>query len=104
MDAARVAQGSRRPVLGKALLILGGFFLVGQVALLWWHAAQYWDQTGSQAEHLSALGMALVHVVNTLAWNPDAALASVMTVLVSCWPLLLVVAGIALLIKNAARG
>lgn len=104
MAAARVAQGTRRLVLGKALLILGGFFLLGQTLYLCMHAVQYWHQTGLRGDLIASLGMALVHVVNTVAWAPAAALASVVTVLVSCWPLLLIVAGIVLLIKNAARG
>lgn len=105
MAAARMAaQGVKRPVLGKALLTLGGIFLVAQVALFSWHVAQYWDLSGGHAVGgLSAMGMAMVHVVNTLAWNPRAALASSLQVLVSCWPLLLVAAGIALLRGNAAR-
>lgn len=103
MAAAKMAAQRTKPVLGKALLTLGGVFLVTQVALLSWHAEQYWNQAGAKAvDPLSALGMAVVHLVNTLAWNPGAALASAARVLVSCWPLLLVVAGIVLLRKSAA--
>ena len=105
MAAARIAaQGTGRPVLGKALLTLGGIFLVAQVALFSWHVAQYWDRAGVQAAGaFSAAGMAAVHVVNTVAWNPGAALAGLVQVLVLCWPLLLVAAGIALLRKSASR-
>lgn len=103
MAAARIAaQGTGRPVLGKALLTLGGIFLVAQIALFSWHVAQYWDRTGARAVGgFSALGMAAVHLVNTVAWNPGAAVASSLQVLVLCWPLLLVIAGIVLLRKNA---
>jgi hypothetical protein len=103
MAAAKMAAQGTKPVVGKALLMLGGIFLVAQVALLTWHAEQYWNQTGARtAGLLSAVGTMLVHTVNTLAWNPGAALASAAKVLVSCWPLLLLVAGILLLRKNAA--
>lgn len=105
MAAARItARGTTRPALGKALLTLGGVFLVAQVALFSWHLTQYWDRAGAKAVGgLSALGMAAVHAVNTVAWNPGAALASSLQVLVLCWPLLLVAAGIVLLRKNAGR-
>ena len=104
MAAARMtAQGPGRPVLGKALLMLGGIFLVAQLALFSWHVAQYWDRTGARAMGgLSAAGMAVVQLVNTVAWNPDAALASSLQLLVLCWPLLLVASGVVLLRRNAA--
>ena len=103
MAAAKMVAQGTKPVVGKALLTLGGIFLVAQVALLSWHAEQYWNQTGAKtAGPLSALGTMIVHTVNTLAWNPGAALASAAEVLVSCWPLLLVAAGILLLRKSAA--
>lgn len=105
MAAARIAaQGTGRPVVGKALLTLGGILLVAQVALFSWHVAQYWDRAGAPAVGaFSAIGMAAVHLVNTVAWNPAAALAASVQVLVLCWPLLLVAAGIVLLRKSASR-
>jgi hypothetical protein len=104
MAARTATQRIGRQVLGKALLTLGGIFLVAQVALLSWHLKQYWNQSGAEAMGaVSAMGTAAVHLVNTVAWNPSAVLASATAVLVSCWPLLLVVAGMFLLGRRSGN-
>src|SRR5690242_16565078 len=105
MAAASIADpGTGRKRMVKALMLLGGILLVAEVALFSWHVEQYWDRAGAQAVGaFSAVGMAAVHLVNTVAWNPGAALAGSVQVLVLCWPLLLVAAGIVLLRKSASR-
>ncbi len=104
MTARTARQRIGRQVLGKVLLTLGGIFLVAQVALFSWHLEQYWNRSGAEAVGaLSTIGTAAVHLVNTVAWNPGAALASATAVLVSCWPLLLVVAGMFLLGRRSGN-
>ena len=102
--AKRITGGSGRVAVGKGLLILGGLFLAAQAALVSWNLSQYWNHAGSGLDALSSVGLALVHAVNTVAWNPAAALATAISVLVSCWPLLLIVTGIVLLRRPIANG
>jgi hypothetical protein len=43
---------------------------------------------------MGALGIAVLQIVDTVAWNPNGILLSLSRVLLLCWPVAVMVAGI----------
>ena len=97
MEAAMQArQASRKRNAGQILLAIGGVALFLQLWALWLEAGNAWS--GAAAESLGwigALGMAAVQMVDFIAWNPNGILLSLARVLLLCWPVALMIAGVA---------
>jgi hypothetical protein len=44
---------------------------------------------------MGALGMAVLQIVDAVAWNPNGILLSLTRVLLLCWPVAVMIAGVA---------
>jgi hypothetical protein len=99
-------RGFRRffPLIGLILLAGGLTVLFTQVHPV---AAQLWDRVGANADELGGFVPAAILTVNhaAQAWAFDRAnlLSALADILVSCWPVTLVISG-AVLLRNAFNG
>jgi len=99
-------RGFRRffPLIGLILLATGLTVLFAQVHPL---AAQVWDRVGANADELGGFVPAAILTVNQAAqaWAFDRAnlLSAFADMLLSCWPVILVISGVVLL-RNAFSG
>jgi ascorbate-specific PTS system EIIC-type component UlaA len=98
-------KGFRRffPVIGVVLLAAGLTVLAAQVNPV---ASRLWDRVGASADELGGLVPAAILTVNhaAQAWAFDRAnlLSTLRHMLLSCWPVILVILGVALLRKTPA--
>jgi len=84
----------RKRNLGTAILAMGGLALFLEIWSLWL-------QTGGVTSYgpteclgwLGAVGLALLHAANFVAWNPNAILLTLTRLLLLCWPVAVMSAG-----------
>lgn len=88
---------ARKQKAAKALLAIGGAALLFQLWALWLEAGQAWSHAAAESlGWLGALGVAVLQMVDYLAWNPNAVMLSVAKVLLLFWPVAVMAAGVAL--------
>jgi hypothetical protein len=90
---------TRKQKAGQALLTVGVIALFLQLWVLWLEAGSAWTH-GASLGWLGALGMAMLQVVDFVAWNPNGILLSVARMLLLCWPILVMLTGAALTRKS----
>jgi hypothetical protein len=96
MVAALEGSAARKQKTGKVLLGIGGVALLVQVWTLWLEAGAAWSRGAAESlGWLGALGLAMLQMVDFIAWNPIGILLSVARLLLLCWPVALIVAGAA---------
>jgi hypothetical protein len=94
--AAEVARVGRKQRAGQFLLAIGGAALALQLWALWLEAGAAWSRgTVDTLGWMGTLGMAMLQVVNFVAWNPNGILLSLTRVLLLCWPVAVMIAGVA---------
>jgi len=97
MVAVLEASAARRQVAGRVLLALGGMALLVQLWTLWLEAGSALSHGAAESlGWLGALGLAMLQVVDLLAWNPNGILLSAARVLLLCWPMAVMIAGVVL--------
>jgi hypothetical protein len=88
---------ARKQMAGRVLLATGGVALFVQLWTLWMEAGSALGHgVAESVGWLGALGLAMVQVVDFLAWNPYGILLSAARVLLLCWPMAVMLAGAAL--------
>ena len=100
MAASHTTTRSMKSVSGAAALAIGSFLLFVNLDGI---TAQLNDVVGAQAESvgiLPAIGLAGLHALQAFTFNHAGFLSSLLGILVSFWPLILVLLGTALL-RNA---
>jgi len=96
MVAALEGSAARKQKTGKVLLAIGGVALLVQVWALWLEAGAAWSRGAAESlGWLGALGLAMLQMVDFIAWNPNGILLSVARLLLLCWPVALIVVGAA---------
>jgi len=97
MEAAMQARrASRKRNAGQILLAIGGVALFLQLWALWLEAGNAWSRGAAESlGWIGALGMAALQVVGFIAWNPNGILLSLARVLLLCWPVAVMIAGVA---------
>jgi hypothetical protein len=98
MVAVIEARTARKQKAGRILLAIGGAALLLQLWALWLEAGAAWSRGAAESlGWLGALGMAMFQVVDFIAWNPNGILLSLTKVLLLCWPVAVMVAGVLVL-------
>jgi hypothetical protein len=94
--AAQVVKVTRKQRAGQFLLAIGGAALFLQLWALWLEVGAACSRgTVDTLGWMGALGMAMLQVVNFVAWNPNGILLSLTRVLLLCWPMAVMIAGVA---------
>jgi hypothetical protein len=89
------AQAARKQKAGRILLAIGGAALFLQLWALWLEAGTLWSRgTAESLGWTGALGIAALQMVDFIAWNPSGILLSLTRVLLLCWPVAVMVAGV----------
>jgi len=97
MVAVLEGGGARKQKAGRVLLAMGGIALLVQLWTLWLEAGPALNHgTADSLGWLGALGLAMLQAVDFIAWNPNGILLSVSRVLLLCWPVAVMMAGVAL--------
>jgi hypothetical protein len=97
MVAVLEGSSARKQKAGHVLLAIGGIALFVQLWALWLEAATAWSRGAAESlGWLGALGMAMLQMVDFIAWNRNGILLSVTRVLLLCWPVVVMMAGVAL--------
>ena len=79
------------------LLVIGGAALFLQLWALWLEAGAAWSAAAAESlGWISALGLAMLQMLDFMAWNPNGILLSLTRVLLLCWPMAVMIAGVAL--------
>jgi hypothetical protein len=87
--------GARRQRAGRILLAIGGAALMLQLWALWLEAGAAWSRGVAESlGWLGAFGMVMLQMVNLIAWNPNGILLSLTRVLLLCWPMAVMIAGV----------
>ena len=93
MEGRRTA---RKHNAGRILLAIGGAALFLQLWALWLEAGEAWSRAAAESlGWIGALGMAALQMMNFIAWNPNGILLSLTRVLLLCWPVAVMIAGVA---------
>jgi hypothetical protein len=96
MVAAMKGGTARKQKAGRILLAIGGAALLLQLWALWLETGAAWSRgTAESLGWLGALGMTALQMVDFIAWNPNGILLSLTRVLLLCWPVAVMVAGVA---------
>jgi len=96
MVAVMQAQAARKQKAGRVLLTIGGTALFLQLWALWLEAGAAWSRgTAESLGWMGALGMAALRIMDFVAWNPNGILLSLTRVLLLCWPVAVMAAGVA---------
>jgi len=90
MVAVLERSAARKQKAGQVLLAIGGVALLMQLWALWLEAS-----AAESLGWLGALGLAMLQMVDFIAWNPNGILLSVARLLLLCWPVALMMAGAA---------
>jgi hypothetical protein len=86
---------ARKAKAGRYLLAIGGAALFMQLWALWLEAGASWTHGAQESlGWMGALGMAMLQVVDFIAWNPHGILLSVTNVLLLFWPVAVMIAGV----------
>ena len=99
LEAAMVAvtqgRGARKQMASRILLAIGGTAMFLQLWALWLEAGAAWSRGAAESlGWMGALGMAMLQMVNLIAWNPNGILLSLTKVLLLCWPVAVMIAGV----------
>ena len=95
MDAVMQGRGTRKQRAGRILLAIGGTAMFLQLWALWLEAGAAWSRGAEESlGWMGALGMAMLQMVNLIAWNPNGILLSLTKVLLLCWPVAVMIAGV----------
>ena len=95
MVAVMEARMARKQKTGRLLLAIGATAFFLQLWALWLEAGAAWSRGAAESlGWLGALGMAMLQVVDFIAWNPNGILLSLTKVLLLCWPVAVMVAGV----------
>lgn len=88
---------ARKQRAAHTLLAIGGAALFVELWTLWLETTMAWGR-GAELSlgWLGALGTATLQMVNFIAWNPHAILLSVARLLLLCWPMAVIAAGVML--------
>jgi len=95
MVAATEARMARKHKAGRFLLAIGGAAFFLQLWALWLEAG-----AAESLGWMGALGMVMLQVVDFIAWNPNGILLSLTRVLLLCWPMVVMIAGVAVSLKT----
>lgn len=88
---------NRKQKAARALLAIGGAALFVELWTLWMEARTAWSRSAELSlGWLGELGMATLQMLNFIAWNPNAILLSVARLLLLCWPVAVMLTGVAL--------
>lgn len=88
---------ARKHKAGQALLTVGGVALLLELWVLWLEVGAAWSHgAAGSLGWLGTLGMAMFQMVDFVAWNPNGILLSIARVLLLCWPMAVMLAGVAL--------
>jgi hypothetical protein len=102
MAAVMEAPTKGKQGAGRVLLAIGGAAFFLQLWALWLEAGAAWGRGAAESlGWMGALGMALLQMVAFVAWNPNGILLSLARVLLLCWPVAVMVAGVAVSRKAA---
>ena len=102
MVAVMEARIERKQTAGRVLLAIGGTALFLQLWALWLEAGAAWSRGAAESlGWMGALGMAMLQMVDFIAWNPHGILLSLTRVLLLCWPVAVMVAGVAVSRRTA---
>jgi hypothetical protein len=94
--AMQTRRESRKRNVGQTFLTIGGVALFLQLWALWLEAGNAWSRAAAESlGWIGALGMAALQMVDFIAWNPNGILLSLTRVLLLCWPVAVMVAGVA---------
>jgi len=97
MVAVLEGSAGRKQTTGRVLLAIGGMALFVQLWTLWLEAGLALGHGAAETlGWLGALGLAMLQVVDFLAWNPNGILLSAARVLLLCWPMAVMLTGAAL--------
>ena len=93
---AAVSRGTeRKQNAGRVLLAIGGAAFFLQVWALWLEAgAAFSSGTAESLGWMGTLGMATLQMVDFLAFHPHGVLLSLTKVLLLCWPVAVMIAGV----------
>ena len=95
MVAAMQGRGARKQRAGRVLLAIGGAALFLQLWALWLEAGAAWSRGAAESlGWVGTLGMAMLRMVDFIAWNPHGILLSLTRVLLLCWPMAVMIAGV----------
>jgi uncharacterized membrane protein YdjX (TVP38/TMEM64 family) len=95
MVAVMEARMERKQKAGRLLLAIGATAFFLQLWALWLETGAAWSRgTAESLGWLGALGMAMLQAVDFIAWNPNGILLSLTKVLLLCWPVAVMVAGV----------
>jgi hypothetical protein len=95
--AMQARRESRKRNVGQTFLTIGGVALFLQLWALWLEAGHAWSRAAAESlGWIGALGMAALQMVDFIAWNPNGILLSLTRVLLLCWPVAVMVAGVAI--------
>ena len=94
MDGVLEGNPARKQKTGQMLLAIGGVALLVQLWALWLEAGAAWSRSATESlGWLGALGMAMLQMVDFIAWHPNGILLSVARLLLLCWPVALMLVG-----------
>jgi len=94
MDGVLEGNPARKQKAGQVLLAIGGVALLVQLWALWLEAGAAWSRSATESlGWLGALGMAMLQMVDFIAWHPNGILLSVARLLLLCWPVALMLVG-----------
>ena len=94
MVAVLEGSAARKHKQGQVLLAIGGVALLVQLWALWLEAGAAWSRSATESlGWLGALGMAMLQMVDFIAWHPNGILLSVARLLLLCWPVALMLVG-----------
>jgi hypothetical protein len=97
MVAVLGSRAARKQAAGRVLLAIGGMALLVQLWTLWLEAGPALSHGARESlGWLGALGLAMLQVVDLIAWNPNGILLSASRVLLLCWPMAVMIAGVVL--------
>jgi hypothetical protein len=97
MVAVLEGSAARKQKAAKLLLAVGGVALFVQLWALWLEAGAAWSRGATESlGWMGALGLAMLQMVDFIAWNPNGILLSVARLLLLCWPVALMMAAAAL--------
>ena len=101
MVAAMEARMARKHKAGRFLLAIGGAAFFLQLWALWLEAGAACSRGAAQSlGWMGALGMVMLQVVDFIAWNPNGILLSLTRILLLCWPMAVMIAGVTVSLNN----
>jgi hypothetical protein len=96
MVAAMQGRTARRYNAGRILVASGAAALFLQLWAWWLEAGNAWSRPAAESlGWIGALGMAALQMVDFIAWNPNGILLSLTRLLLLCWPVAVMIAGVA---------